>query len=78
MVTEILAYITVDGHAVNQFDRVYEIRYAWVNWELSLAHPAPVRIDRLPAGTLVWYDQDICERVCYQINHPPKEVWFGY
>jgi len=78
MVTEILQYTTVDGHVVNQFDRVYEIRYAWVNFEVSLAYAAGTRMERLPAGTLVWFNRDICEAICYQINHKPKEVWIGY
>jgi hypothetical protein len=68
-------YLTEDGCIVNQYDPVWEIRYEWLNWEISLAYPARTCIRDLPAGAKVWKEQLNAVQVCHCKNVPKKEVW---
>jgi hypothetical protein len=67
---------TFDGCLVTEYDRVYEIMWYWVNYELSIAYPQWTQARRMPEGVRMWRNIHKCRRVCDKLNgkHAEKRV----
>lgn len=74
---EVVYHTTADWIEVTQFDFVYEIQYAWINFEVSLAYPVKSTIHKLPAGTKVWRWESSVLRECYKRNKPKDYEYMG-
>lgn len=62
------SFITAECLVVEWFSAVYEIRWAYINPEVSLAYPHRVQAYSVPDDYPIWKHLCVIKRKCFKLN----------